>query len=249
MACGVAVAALLATGCGGDGEPASTGEAATETTAVESVPQTAPDTTAAAEAEAARKAERAKARRRLAAQRKADAKRAVKAVALALDVEVLSVATDRPATTVTITLAHQHACRTDDAKAATFKRSVKTAAPHLKKVQLRGEESKKDTLARYRKRNCRLRTAPKAPVVLDSSGTGDEFLQGPFRMTASPWTIEYGSDAKRFRLEVIDQNDRTVVSVGKPGSGLGQQLVNTTGSFAIRITSSGKWTVRLRNGS
>lgn len=246
--CGAAVAALLAAGCGGDDETVDTGAEPAETTPAETVPTAPPDTTAAEEAEAARAQERAAAKR-LGKRREAEAERAVKAIALTLELETVAVAAEKGGALVTVALAHQDACRSDDESVAALRRGVKTAAPRVKNVKLRGEESRKQTLERYREKRCKLRTVRKPRLVLDREGSGDAFLRGPFEMTANPWTLEYGSTAKRFRLTVVDQSDRTILSVGKPGSGLGQQLVDTPGKFSIRITSSGKWTVRMRDGS
>lgn len=246
VVCAVAAAALVAAGCGGDDEPTETTAPATTETAPATVPEPPPDTTALDEAaEDAEEKERAEARARQRKRRAAEVKRAVKAIAIATELETVAIVADRGGKRVTVALEHQHACRTAEADLEAFKKGVKAAAPRVKSVRLRGEESKRQTLEQYREKSCRLRTREKAPIVLERNGEGDAFMED-VGITAEQWTIEFGSSAKEFRLVLVDENDRAVLSVGKPGTG--SRVVRQSGSFAIRVTSTGKWTVRLRNG-
>jgi hypothetical protein len=238
----VAAAGLLAAGCGDDDERTDTSVPTTETSPA-TVPEPPPDTTA--RDEAAEEKGRAEARKRQRKRRAAQVERAVKAIAIATELETVAILADRGGERVTVALEHQYACRTAESDLEAFRKGVKAAAPRVKSVRMRGEESKRQPLEQYKEKSCRLRTSEKAPIVLERNGEGDAFMED-VGITAEQWTIEYGSSAKEFRIVLVDENDRTVLSVGKPGSG--SRVVRQSGSFAIRITSSGKWTVRLRNG-
>lgn len=243
----LACAAALAAGCGGDDEPTETSEGppATTETAVESVPEPA-RTVDTGPTEAEERAQRAKQRRL----RADEAKRVLKGIALALEIETVAVATAEGGTDLTVVLEHQDACRLDEDSADSLRRGVKAAAPEVERVRLRGEEARKQTLVRYQDASCRPRTDPEAPeIVFERTDGGDAFIER-IAVSASPWEIEYASTAKRFRLAVIDERDRTVLSVGKPSSaGTATRLVPRAGTFTIRITSTGRWTVRVRDGS
>lgn len=245
LAAVICVAALTA-GCGGDDEQPETSEPppTTTETAVESVPAP-PPTVPAGPSKAEEKAERAKERRL----RADEARRVLKGIALAMELETVSVATSEGGRVLTVELERQHACRFQEDSAEALRRGVKAAAPEVERIRLRGEGSRKQTLVRYQDRTCRLRTDPDAsPIVLERTDGGDAFIEG-VTVTASPWEVEFGSSAKRFRLTVIDERDRTVLSVGKPGTAIATRVVPRGGRFTIRIASSGRWTVRVRDGT
>lgn len=250
----IAAAALLpAAGCGGDDEPVVTApvETAPETvvdTAPESVP-THPAFDEEADERPDAEAER-EARREARARRAATARRAARAMAIAMDLETAAIKTETGGTVLTVVLEHQNACRMDEEDMRAFRRGVRAAAPRAERIRLRGqgETAKQRPLDAYQEQSCVLRSRPAAKIVLDQSGRGDRLIRG-IRMSARRWQIEYTTSADRFRLSVIDDRDRTVLTARKPRSGLGERVVSGSGRYAIRISSTGKWTLRLRDGA
>lgn len=90
-----------------------------------------------------------------------------------------------------------------------------------------------------------VKAPPEPPAVL--AETGSYFaVTKPFSIHSKRWTLEYSTTAHYFKALLVRGSKQTEVDMAK--GGIGKRSFAGPGRFQLRVSSSGKWTIRVHEG-
>jgi hypothetical protein len=149
---------------------------------------------------------------------------------------------------VSIDVPRRAACTLTSGEPAQIERRIDGASQIVDRVtlQIHGWKPAADS---YLRRHCRKTAAsPGAGKVVYSAERSGVFGTRSFRVRSDRWTIEYDNASTVLQVFVYKRGKLRSVPVNVKVRGGGKRVLDGAGRYTLRIASTGKWRVRVRDG-
>jgi hypothetical protein len=126
---------------------------------------------------------------------------------------------------------------------------LKQVAPFLSTVTV-GVADSGQSLSHYITARCASSRLPSGPgrVAYTRTGRGAVTI-GAFTVHARRWTIDFENDGAFFAAFVLRNGRPLPEVITATRRSVGSKIFNGPGSFRLRISGSGRWIVRVRDGA
>jgi hypothetical protein len=151
-------------------------------------------------------------------------------------------------TAVTISLPEAQACSAAAGDETQLASQIRLAAPFVRSVTM-SVSGTGQPLSAYVSAHCSAGTLPSGAgrVVYSSSGRGMT-TTAAFTVRSKRWTLAYNNDSSFLAVFVLEHGKiKQAASATKRGTG--SAVFKGTGTYQLRISGSGRWTVRVRDGA
>jgi len=257
------VALLLAAGCGGGEESPRASLTGPEPKLEQVTPKGTPEARPPAEREPRRER---KPRRRAAskpraskpgaskpgadlpgAQRRTLVDRIAPAVVMGLGFGEPKLTTD--GSNVTVAVARAKACALGAKGPATLAERLRGALPFARSLRVVVQEDGK-SLAAYAATACEPPKPPAAPgrLVFEQDGGPGNAETKTFTIGGKKWTVTYANNGEFFQAFAVKDGKVQSPAISATKRGKGSQTFKGPGTFTLRITGSGDWSVQVRDG-
>jgi hypothetical protein len=148
---------------------------------------------------------------------------------------------------VLITLSSRQACTALDTTQANIANLLRKAIPWLRSAELQAQTG--EPLVTYVRTHCQGPTLPtgRGPVVLTQRGTNAQ-TSASFTIRSGRWSIEYFNGGDELQIYVTG-GGRTPATLNAYRRMSGRYApLNGPGTYKLRITGTGEWLVRARDG-
>jgi hypothetical protein len=151
--------------------------------------------------------------------------------------------------TVAIAIPRDLACTARPGEESRIVRRLKLAAPFLASVTVGVADSGK-SLAGYVSARCAKSNLPyrPGPVVYQKTGMAGT-TTASFKVRSPHWTVDFENDGAFFAAFVLRNDKPLPHPITASKRTVGSKSFTGPGTFRLRITGSGRWTVRVRESS
>jgi hypothetical protein len=151
--------------------------------------------------------------------------------------------------TVAIAIPAGSACTASPGDETRIVHQLEQVAPFLSRVTV-GVAGSGQSLSSYATARCPSSALPSAPGRVAYHQTGRGFATtGSFAVHSPRWTIDFENDGAFFAVFVLRSGKPLPRVITETQRSAGSKTFSGPGSFRLRISGSGRWTIRVRDGA